>query len=342
MSSESRASKPFTLVVTTIARPTKAMEALSEGAKESGSTIVVAGDAKGPDEFNLDATTFLDVADQCAFTPLGALLPTASYTRKNIGYLWAIGHGAAVIVETDDDNFPMNDFYRERRRLLDGRSVDHPRWFNVYGMFSDSGVWPRGLPIERIGESSPDLHYEHMPEVNISAPIQQGLAEGDPDVDAIFRMTRTLPIQFRKNRTVFLAPGTWCPFNSQNTTWFPEAFPLLYLPSFCSFRMTDIWRSLVAQRVAWANGWSIAFSSPDVHQVRNQHDLLSDFTDEVPGYLNNDAIARRLEALNIREGRINESMIACYETLISMGILGSEELRLLRTWLVEVERLQGD
>jgi hypothetical protein len=318
------------------------MRAHSKGAKESGTTIVVAGDSKGPAEFNLEATTFLDIAAQREFSPLGTLLPTGSYTRKNVGYLWAISNRATVIVETDDDNAPMNGFYRERQRLLRGRNVQHPRWFNAYQMFSDSGIWPRGLPLEQIGEASPDLYYEHLPESTASTPIQQRLADGDPDVDAVFRMTRSLPIEFKQHRTIFLAPGTWCPFNSQNTTWFREAFPLLYLPSFCSFRMTDIWRSFVAQRVAWANGWSIAFSSPDVHQDRNPHDLLSDFEDEVPGYLHNDAIARRLEALDIGEGHLGDSMILCYETLISMGLIGNQELRLLRTWLVELERLQGD
>ena len=31
-------------------------------------------------------------------------LPYKSYSRKNIGYLYAIAHGAQVVYETDDDN----------------------------------------------------------------------------------------------------------------------------------------------------------------------------------------------------------------------------------------------
>ena len=36
------------------------------------------------------------------------LIPYKSYARKNIGYLYAIQHGAKVIYETDDDNCPTS------------------------------------------------------------------------------------------------------------------------------------------------------------------------------------------------------------------------------------------
>jgi hypothetical protein len=71
---------------------------------------------------------------------------------------------------------------------------------------------------------------------------------------------------FLPNRRVALGAGAWSPFNSQNTAWYPKAYPLLYLPSYCSFRMTDIWRSFVAQRIAWENGWAVLFKSPDVYR----------------------------------------------------------------------------
>jgi hypothetical protein len=76
------------------------------------------------------------------------------------------------------------------------------------------------------------------------------LADENPDVDAIYRLTLPLPIIFNKANNVALGNNSFCPFYSQNRTWFKEAFPLLYLSSHCSFRMTDIWRSFVAQRIA--------------------------------------------------------------------------------------------
>src|SRR5205807_7157091 len=129
----------------------------------------------------------------------------------------------------------------------------------------------------------------------LNCPIQQGLSDENPDVDAIYRMANPLPVLFDKANSVSLGKNSWCPFNSQNTTWFKEAFPLLYLPSYCSFRMTDIWRSFVAQRIAWTCGWSILFHQSTVRQDRNDHNLMTDFKDEISGYSNNALICKSLQ-----------------------------------------------
>ena len=76
----------------------------------------------------------------------------------------------------------------------------------------------------------------------------------------------------------------------------------MYLPSYCSFRMTDIWRSFVAQRIAWECDWPILFHSSNVRQERNEHNLMSDFRDEVSGYLNNLNIMDSLMNLNLKKG----------------------------------------
>lgn len=138
-----------------------------------------------------------------------------------------------------------------------------------------------------------------------------------------------------------LAEGSWCPFNSQNTAWFPDAYPLMYLPPFCSFRVTDIWRSFVAQRIAWLNGWAILYEGPTVRQERNEHDLMKDFADEIPGYLNNRAIASRLMTLDLEPGleHIPGNMRVCYRNLIEMGLVGEEEMGLLEAWLGDLAAL---
>ena len=76
---------------------------------------------------------------------------------------------------------------------------------------------------------------------------------------------------------VALNKNSLCPFNSQNTIWFQEAFPLLYLPTYCTMRSTDIWRSIIAQTITNKFGWKILFSSATVFQKRNLHDLNNDF-----------------------------------------------------------------
>ena len=161
-------------------------------------------------------------------------------------------------------------------------------------------------------------------------------------MDAIYRLTASLPIRFVADRSIALVPGTWCPFNSQNTTFFPEAHALLYLPAFCSFRMTDIWRSLVAQRILWENDWMLLFHSPTVVQARNEHNLMKDFQDEIPGYLRNEMIAERLMGVGLKAGaaEIGNNLLRCYEALVGADVFPREEIALLEAWIDDLSGIQ--
>lgn len=41
-------------------------------------------------------------------------------------------------------------------------------------------------------------------------------------------------------------------------------------------RVSDIWRSYIAQRLLWDVGYSIAFAPPMVDQLRSPHNYLAD------------------------------------------------------------------
>ena len=330
------------LVVTSINPPNPILRALAEGAMTAGVDFIVAGDAKSPSDFALDGCRFLDLSAQLGsgFT-LAALAPTGHYARKNLGYLEAIRGGARLLLETDDDNLPTAGFFAERDRRICVAALARSGWLNVYRYFSEANIWPRGLPLDAIHDDIPD--YGAIEVHDLDSPIQQGLADDNPDVDAVFRLTQSLPQRFRTDRRVALGPGTWCPFNSQNTAWWSDAFPLLYLPSFCSFRMTDIWRSLVAQRIAGENDWWILFHGPTVRQERNTHDLMRDFADEIPGYLHNRRIASSLEALSLGAGRsrLGENLYRCYEALVALGVIDRAELTLVDAWLADLVSLDA-
>lgn len=328
------------LVVTSIAAPNDALRCLAAGAADHDHSFIVVGDAKSPPDFRLDGCAFYDVAAQRdSGFEYARRCPTGHYARKNVGYLLAMRAGAPVLVETDDDNLPRPGFWEARRRRQRVPVIADAGWLNVYGYFSDAGMWPRGLPLDAVRHPLPD--FDGLPEREIDCPIQQGLADGDPDVDAIYRLVAPLPQTFRSDRRLALAAGTWCPFNSQNTTWFPDAYPLLYLPANCPFRMTDIWRSFVAQRIAWANGWGVLFDRPTVEQRRNEHDLMRDFADEIPGYLDNGRIAQALDALELAPGSANiaDNLRRSYRALVKISVIDEQELPLLDAWLGDLERL---
>lgn len=328
------------VVVTSIAAPNAVLRALAAGCGRRGWDFVVAGDAGSPADFSLAGCRHLDLAAQrAAGFALAADLPTRHYARKNLGYLEAIRAGATLIIETDDDNHPLDAFWHDRARRPNVAVVDAQGWVNVYRLFADAPVWPRGLPLDAVRDPPPDL--ERLAMAALDCPIQQELADENPDVDAIHRLVLAEPIRFAPDRAVALARGAWCPFNSQGTVWWRDAFALLYLPAGCSFRMTDIWRGLVAQRIAWENGWHVLYRSPTLRQERNPHELMRDFADEVPGYLHNRAIAAALGALALAPGpaAIPANLRRCYDALIGLGVLPREERARLDAWLADLAAL---
>jgi hypothetical protein len=285
------------VVVTSIAKPNQALQALAQGCGDRGYQFIVIGDETSPPEFHLDGCQFYSLEEQYETGfKLARLCPTRHYARKNLGYLIARNNGASIIIETDDDNIPYKEFWNDRQRNQSASTVANSGWVNVYRYFSAANIWPRGLPLDRIKDKVPS--FESLSVRVTDCPIQQGLANENPDVDAIYRLLLPLPQSFGSRRRVVLTGGSWCPFNSQNTTWWSDAFPLLYLPARCTFRMTDIWRSFIAQRIAWTNNWGILFHEPTVSQERNEHNLMRDFKDEMPGTCPTVRFARRSVIFN--------------------------------------------
>ena len=329
-------------VITTIQAPTPSLRQMADAGLRHGLRTIAVGDRKTPDAEWPDGTDFLSLPDQRKTGyGLADQLPENHYARKNIGYLLAMSRGAEVIFDTDDDNAPMLT-WKKRGLQVQARPCATKNWVNVYKWFTGEQIWPRGFPLEQVrSQTTP-------PELGVSmvcdAPIQQGLANGSPDVDAIWRLTLDREMTFRDGDSVLLQAGAWCPFNSQSTWWFPEAYPLMYLPSFVSFRMTDIWRSFIAQRCLWAQGHGVVFHGPEMFQERNPHNLLRDFEQEIPGYLNNSKICEVLENL-LLSNKLEDAganLHRCYDALAASGFIPSKELALVESWLVDVSHCASE
>jgi hypothetical protein len=330
------------LVITSIANDQHpVLQLYAKKCKEINMPFICIGDTKSPAEFKLDGCDFWSVERQLSLDfKFAKICPTRHYARKNIGYLIAIQQGFEELVETDDDNLPKDEFWEfKNNRHISAYDVKETGWINIYKYFSNNFIWPRGLPLQELQKTHPSL--ENYSKITIDCPIQQGLADENPDVDAVYRLTYPLPLNFDFEHNIALGKNAWSPFNSQNTQWYKDAFPLLYLPAYCSFRMTDIWRSFVAQRIAWENDWSILYHKATVWQERNEHNLLKDFEDEIPGYLNNHKIANDLDNLSLKGGKDNllNDLILCYDMLTKNGYVGKEEMELVHAWSDDLNKL---
>ncbi len=329
------------LVITSISEPNEVLKKYAHDCNEKGIDFYLIGDTKSPKDFYLPGCEYWSIERQqhLPFT-LNKMLPIKNYARKNLGYLLAMQAGCELIYETDDDNYPIDAFYHHKKLSHDVFVLKNQGWVNIYKYFSNANIWPRGYPLRYI--KSPTVPLNLLSKEHVICPIQQGLADDNPDVDAIYRLVNPLPIKFDGKEEVALSAYSWCPFNTQNTTFFKVAFPLMYLPSTCNFRQTDIWRSFIAQRIFWENNWSILFTPPTVFQDRNEHDLLVDFSDEIEGYLHNEHLCHLLSELDIKSGEqfIQQNMLNCYQKLVEVNLLKPEELALLDAWFDDLSQLQ--
>lgn len=332
----------LTAVLTTIQRPTGAVSRLVEKLNPLGSPLVVIGDAKGPPDYDLPGVDFYSLERQRQLPyRLAKLLPVHHYARKNLGYLVAIQRGAAYLYETDDDNMPQENWRHPDFAGEYSTTPENLGFLNVYRLFTDQPLWPRGFPLNRITGEETLLREQELRQQESNVGIWQGLADGDPDVDAIYRLTNNTPCIFQRRDPVVFARGTLCPFNSQNTLFRREVFPLLYLPVHVTFRFTDILRGLVAQPILWAAGYQLGFFEATVYQDRNQHDYMKDFASEIPCYLYAEKVVDIVTGCVTSRYTMEDNLFNAYESLHRHQIVNKEELPLLTAWLKDIREVKS-
>ena len=254
-------------------------------------------------------------------------------------------NGAKVIYETDDDNFPdFFDVFDLDKSDLQGLHINtSDTTYNILAHFGQSSVWPRGFPLGSIAGASVAREYALCKPTR--PPIQQGAVIGDPDVDAIFRLSRKssqkdLYLQFDKHAPVVrLPPGTFSPYNSQNTMFMYEAFWSLSLPAEKTMRTCDIYRSYIAQRLLWLIGETIAFYPPTAISYRNAHSYVDDFKDEQEMYLNMDRMVQFLHDWECSKSTFRECIHKMYRDLIGSKFLTETEKDFQSAWINDLVSL---
>lgn len=323
------------IVITSIFQPSSAVK---EFAKRNDWQIIVIGDKKSPSDWHWNGVEFLSVSDQkkLGYGLLGDL-PVNHYSRKMIGYLYAMQKGADYIADLDDDNVPL-----QKWGVLPDNPVNDTIYgtgfFNIYKEFTNELIWPRGFPLDKIKSNQ----VFETKKSNLRVGVWQFLANGDPDVDAIYRLVLLENrIVFADRSPIVLSKKVFCPFNSQNTLFIKEAFPLLYLPAFVTFRYTDILRGLLAQPILWINDLHLGFGSATVYQDRNPHNYLADFESEIPVYTSAEKAAYIALETAKPDRSIFDNLLAVYRQLAIHNIVISRELALAKAWCEDVQDILG-
>ena len=361
-------------VVTTIHVPNESIIGVSNMPKWC---LVIVGDNITPDNAyddlaKKDNVFFLSASDQKKFllgTATAAtnsrfvqLMPFNSFARKNLGYLFAVNYGARVVFDFDDDNViaPLEDgvtvpppfLYREELgfdntvllEFVDSEQSGRALAFNPYEFMraSHKESWPRGFPIDHLQKNFENWGEQNNTNVGdikySSIGVIQSLCDGDPDNDAIFRMTRPDSTKFTFGRTATSLPllipySAYSPYNAQATTHLYNAFWGLYLPITVPGRVTDIWRSYITQRIMKDIGLHVMYTPPIVKHERSAHDYLADFAAESDLYSKTAELLKFLDSwsstANTLPKRISDLWIALYER----DYIGLDDVEAVKEWL---------
>jgi hypothetical protein len=301
--------------------------------------VVIVGDRKTPDSIgpwvrDLAAFGFpidyLGPSEQTdwlrAYPDLARLLPWNSIQRRNIGYLFAAERGADVLISIDDDNHVLDEDFIAAHCIV-GSEVELTELASSTGWFNICELLQTDSQLTATHRGFPHQHRHEMPRLAVKrvhrrVAVNAGLWVGDPDVDAATRLVAPVSVTCVKNDYPFpvtLAPGSWCPFNSQNTAFSAELLPCMYLVvmggSYRRMRVArydDIWMSYFVRRIADHLGHSVAYGHPIVRQVRNDHDVLEDLAGELPGMMLTPALLSALSEITLHGGSYND----CYFELI--------------------------
>ncbi|XP_033743085.1 uncharacterized protein LOC117329304 isoform X1 [Pecten maximus] len=341
-------------VVTTIFAPSKAVKDI---ASLSNWCLVIVADKKTPQEeiyfskMGMNQTTakgikYLSVKEQRDLYPLlSDVIPLNHFGRKNIGYMYAIHHKAKYIWDFDDDNdgtIDLNDFKTDVPfhyvTLCEGKQYTLVNPYPYFGV-EETYTWPRGFPLQDIKNKTtlPILCNSTDP---IQLGVVQSLANQQPDIDAVYRMTRDAPFNFRaaqKTHRPFVVPGnTYAPFNAQATLWLTPAFPYLALPISVNGRVSDIWRSYIAQYFLHRQNVRLAFSPPYVTQERNAHNSLRDFNAELDIY---QKVQQLVSFLSSEQSSNQLNIVELYKSLYMRKYLEELDIRFVEAWTKTLESI---
>lgn len=202
--------------------------------------------------------------------------------RRNIGFVEAYRRGADIVATVDDDNIPYpswgNDLLVKENVLVDEWHTN-AEFFDPLSVTNHSDLWHRGYPIQCLAEKN---NVEYKGKTYVDVGIQADLWDGDPDIDAMCRLTKKPCVKFDIDFPYYCSNAI-TPFNSQNTFIGAKYLPYyMVLPHVG--RMDDIWGAYLLQKKC--PDMAVVFNSASVYQDRNLQDLVTNLENEVIGYRN--------------------------------------------------------
>ncbi|GAB4832520.1 sugar transporter-like protein [Ancistrocladus abbreviatus] len=317
-----------------------------------GWQVLAIGNSKTPVDWSLKGTIFLSLEDQSKFGfRVFNLLPYDSYVRKSIGYLFAIQHGAKRIYDADDRvvviggdlgkhfDLKLSSVNTLQERILQYSNENLNRTVvNPYIHFGQRSVWPRGLPLENVGEIAHEEFYTER--YGGMQYIQQGISNGLPDVDSVFYFTRKMDLEAfditfdELTPKVALPRGLMVPLNSFNTMFHLSAFWAMMLPASVSSMASDVLRGYWAQRLLWDIGGFVVVYPPTIYR----HDKIEayPFSEEKDLHVNVGRLIKFLISWRPSKQKLFDKILQLSYEMAKEGFWMEMDLKFTASWLQDL------
>jgi hypothetical protein len=269
-----------------------------------------------------------------------------SYARKNIGYLYAIQHGAKEIFEIDEDiivsDLNSSDLNSINHKMYFGIRNDS-RMINPYIHFGEMNIWPRGFRLSDISyQNCNKFYFLDRKQLLLKPLIYQGLINGVPDSDSILQKTKNFKIEtnFSSIDPLIYFPGYFIPINSKSTKYLYELFPFLCLTSSISEKISDIFRGYILQYFAWRYNGCVVYHSSKNYKARDNITKKSNFIEEKILFYNLDKYLNILNNtnLNLKLNAI-DTLFSIINNLIEFGFLGEKDLNIYKAYIEDLSNI---
>lgn len=298
------------IVTTTINPPTESTLAWVNRPKY---TLIIVGDKKTPHKEYEDLVkkqkhrfnnfVYISPEEQESLSKdLSDAIGWGCIQRRNMGFVYALKAGFEVIGTFDDDNIIYDSWDGSNaveRSILCARRGDaveaslyennRKKAFDPFSVFSAS-YHHRGYPLEYVKDKNDIFLVKKS--IPIKALVDAPIPHGDPDIDAITRITQS-PWLDRYQGGNFTSTQI-VPFNSQCTFLHRKLIPYYFMLTGVG-RHDDILGAYLLQKRWKENDLGgivdpeipfIVFSNTIARQDRNPHDLTKDLQNEIFGYCN--------------------------------------------------------
>jgi len=258
-----------------------------------------------------------------------SVIPERCHAETSFGFLVAYEEEADVIIELDDDVFPVighnlikshldNIFGKEGVKV----SSKH-KWYNtmenlILSRYSHK-IFPRGHPYSPIARLENYTWDKDCGE----CVLNMGLWVGHPDLDALTILYYggldgrcNIISKDLKREKVIVGKGTYFAVCSMNTSFVPKIIPAfyqLYMKYMGIDRFDDIWSGIFLKKIADHLGDRICLGKPLVRHIKRPRSIFKDLKSELGGIAVNEVLWRIVDQVELSGRDYNR----CYLELIS-------------------------